>query len=73
MCTDYHDIYYLDYNGDCLLDLIIHCNTTLGLGDIQFYKGNKNGLFASDKVSSFGPRGRLLRTAITDISTTYFI
>jgi hypothetical protein len=72
VCSEYLDLYYLDYNGDCLLDLVIHCNASMGLGDFQFYKGNADNLFASDKVTNFGDRGHLLRTSIADISTRCF-
>jgi hypothetical protein len=51
------------------MDLVIHCNASAGLGDLQFYKANQYGLFVPDRVAYFGEKGRFLRTAIVDIST----
>lgn len=68
VCADYLDLLYLDYNGDCILDLIIHCNPNVGMADIQFYKGNTKGLFSAHKKINVVEGMKLIQVTAADIS-----
>lgn len=45
VCADYLEMFYLDYNGDCLQDIVVYCRPQAGMADLQFYRGNQKGQF----------------------------
>lgn len=73
VCSKYNNIFYLDYNGDCLQDMIIYCNASSGMADLQFYKGNDKGKFQSDYRAQVRSGLNLIDVAIADISTIFLI
>lgn len=68
ICADYQQIYYLDYNADCLLDLIIHCNSETSTNRLQFYKSTPQGLFEFQNKVSVSPDMNLVQLTVADIS-----
>lgn len=45
VCSNYLEIFYLDYNGDCYQDIVVHCKPEAGMADLQFYRGDDKGKF----------------------------
>lgn len=73
ICADYTDIFYLDYDGDCVLDIVMHCSPSSGMMDLQFYKGSEQGKFKPERSVSIDGALRLLGVTFADLSNCDFI